>query len=86
MPIDTDRRGEPDMAEVSALLAERIESLATELVGEEPTNRRRGEWRFRGGMSLVVTVAGPRRGVWSDFNPPAGGRPPGPEACPAGTR
>lgn len=80
-PALTERRSgvvaAPGMREVAAMLARRIEELATDLVGEAPTASRRGEVRFRRRGSLVVFTAGPRRGVWFDHNPPAGGRAPG---------
>jgi hypothetical protein len=72
------------MGAVAAMLAERIEELATALVGAAPTDRHRGELRFRRRRSLRVVTAGPRRGVWSDHDPPPGGRPPGPKGAAGG--
>ncbi len=59
-------------SDVAAALAERVEALAVDLVGEEPTYRGRHEWRFypRGGLS--IEIAGDRRGIWCHHG--AGGR------------
>ncbi|MGH7057676.1 MAG: DUF7146 domain-containing protein, partial [Acetobacteraceae bacterium] len=58
---------EPGAAEITRSLAERIDRLAVELVGDEPTHRGRIEWRFYPRGGLVVQVAGEHRGVWHDF-------------------
>jgi hypothetical protein len=63
----------PDMATVAAMLAERIATLAVELVGAEPTERTRTEWRFRSRGSLAVAIAGPKRGSFYDFEGGEGG-------------
>ena len=69
--VRTDERA--DMATVAAALAERMADLAVALVGTEPTQRDRLEWRFRSRGSLAVVVAGPKRGAWHDHEAGAGG-------------
>ena len=61
-----------DIGEIARLLAERIEDLGLELLGE-PTSRARDEWRCRSRGSLCVHVAGPRRGRFSDYEAGEGG-------------
>lgn len=63
------------IASVNALLAERMGDLARELVGDDPTDRRRDEWRFRRKGSLSVMIGGPKRGMWHDFEAGHGGDP-----------
>jgi putative DNA primase/helicase len=64
-----------NIASVNTLLGERMGDLARELVGADPTERRRDEWRFRRKGSLAVMVGGPRRGLWHDFECGCGGDP-----------
>lgn len=66
-----------DIGAINTLLAERIGDLARELVGAEPTCQGRDEWRFRRKGSLALRVAGPRRGMWYDFEAGRGGDPVG---------
>jgi hypothetical protein len=49
---------------VSALLAERIEALATGLIGEAPSARSRSAIRYFAHGGMVITIAGPDRGLW----------------------
>ncbi len=77
-------RAAPDMRAIAAMLAERAEELAIALVGTVPTARIRSELRFRRKGSLVVFTAGSRRGKWFDHDPPADGRPPGPNGAAGG--
>ncbi len=56
-----------DAGAVAALLAERAEPLATEVVGAPPTSRSRDQVRFFEKGGLVVEIAGPRRGIWCSF-------------------
>lgn len=65
--------GRPDCATTAALLADRIEDLARELVGAEPTSRDRTEIRFRNRGSLAVVVAGEERGSFYDHEAGHGG-------------
>ncbi len=58
--------GHADVGAVAHTLADHMERLATDLTGERPTSRRGAEVRFRANGSLVVDVAGPRRGLWCD--------------------
>lgn len=51
-------------SDIAAALAERIDRLAIDLVGEEPTFRGLTEWRFYSRGGLAVHVAGERRGIW----------------------
>ena len=60
------------IAEVSHRLAERVEDLALELLGE-PTSRTCDEWRYRSHGSLRVCTAGPKRGRFTDFEAGEGG-------------
>ena len=53
-------------ADISAALADRIESLAIALTGERPAYRHGDEVRFRANHSLVIQVRGARRGIWCD--------------------
>ncbi len=53
-------------SEISALLAERMEQLATDLIGVAPTYRHGDTIRFRAKGSLVVEVRGARCGIWCD--------------------
>ena len=62
----------PDIAEVKALLAERMPDLARELCGE-PTDRARQEHRYRRKGSLAVVVAGQTRGSGYDHEAGQGG-------------
>ena len=50
--------------EIRNALADQIERLTTELVGEEPTCRARGRLRYYARGGLVITTSGPARGVW----------------------
>lgn len=63
------------IAAVNAKLSERIADLARELLGSEPTDRRRDEWRFRRKGSLAVLISGPKRGAWHDHEAGCGGDP-----------
>ncbi|WP_237213994.1 DUF7146 domain-containing protein [Falsiroseomonas oryziterrae] len=67
----TDR---PDLATVNARLTERMDDLAQHLAGE-PSSRSRDELRFRGKGSLSVMIAGPKRGIWHDYEASCGGDP-----------
>jgi len=62
----------PDLAEVVALLAERMGELATQLCGEA-TERGRETWRYRRKGSLAVVVQGTKRGSWFDHEAGQGG-------------
>ncbi|WP_051212651.1 DUF7146 domain-containing protein [Rubritepida flocculans] len=70
------RRHLHSVSDISAMLAERIESLAAELF---PAGRRHGhEWRVGSlageqGCSLGIRLREPRRGVWKDFAGGEGG-------------
>ena len=62
---------EPGAADISRMLADRLDSLLPELL---PGGRRYGNlWRAGSlagepGMSLVVYLAGPKRGHWKEYN------------------
>ena len=56
-----------DAGAVAALLAERAEALATEVVGAPPTSRSRDQVRFFEKGGLVVEITGPRRGIGCSF-------------------
>ncbi len=60
-------------ADLARELAPRIERLARELVGAEPTSRRPGVVRFRSRGSLAVCTAGAKRGSWFDHEAGRGG-------------
>jgi hypothetical protein len=61
------------MAEVAAMLGERMPELLTEITHDKPTTRGRTEWRFRGKGSLAVVVAGQNQGSWFDHEAGCGG-------------
>jgi putative DNA primase/helicase len=67
--------GRLDIAAVNALLAERMADLARDLVGADPSQRRRDEWRFRGKGSLSIMVGGTKSGQWFDHEAGRGGDP-----------
>jgi hypothetical protein len=62
-----------EASEISAALANRIENLASCLIGTQPTIKRRNEWRFRSHGSLAVVVAGTDRGAFYDHEAGTGG-------------
>jgi putative DNA primase/helicase len=80
----TARHDTPDMPAVAAMLADRIDALARQLVGEQPTSWKGTKLRFRAKGSLAVVIAGSGRGTWFDHDPPAGGRPAGPKGAAGG--
>ncbi len=53
-----------DAREIAAALADRIEDLAEQLVGEAPTYRTRTAIRFYARGGLAVTTSGRERGIW----------------------
>jgi putative DNA primase/helicase len=61
----------PFDALVPILVAD-IEALAVALLGQ-PTIRTRTEWRWGRKGSLSLSVAGPKRGLWYDFDQSRGG-------------
>lgn len=65
----------PDMGEVSALLADRIEDLARDLAGDRPVRITRGELRIGEHGRFKVEMRGSRRGLWCDHASRAGGDP-----------
>src|SRR2546423_310927 len=53
-----------DARDVAAMLAERIETPATALVGSGPTSKGPNAWRFYPRGGLVITICGAKRGLW----------------------
>jgi hypothetical protein len=53
-------------------LGDRIEDLARDLLGE-PVSKQRASWRFGAHESLLINVAGERRGRWYSFEEQRGG-------------
>lgn len=56
-----------DAGTIAAMLAERIEHLATTLTGAGPTSKSRNEVRFGRKGSLAVTISGPHEGHVADW-------------------
>jgi putative DNA primase/helicase len=55
-------------SDISAALAERVEQLALDLIGEKPSDRARSELRFGRKGALSIKTAGPHRGHFRDFS------------------
>ena len=56
-----------DLGALSARLAQRVADLAGCLTGEAATERGRTEWRWRTKGSLAIVIAGPKAGLWRDY-------------------
>ena len=51
-------------ADIAHALAERIDQVAVDLIGEDPSHRGRTQWRFYPKGGLVIDVAGLSKGLW----------------------
>lgn len=65
-------RQRPDARDIALRLADHIEQLAAELLGE-PSQRDKLGWRFGRKGSLALVVAGERRGHWYSHEEQRGG-------------
>ena len=61
------------ISDIAALLADRIEELATQLKGAAPTSRHRHDVRYGNRGSFSVCVSGPKRGLFTDHEEGSGG-------------
>jgi conjugative transfer relaxase protein TraI len=69
-PISTTRL---DAQRISALLTDQAEAVVEQLLGE-PKTRTGGQYRYGSKQgSLVITLAGDKRGLWHDFQTGQGG-------------
>lgn len=62
-----------EIAELAALLADRIEDVARDLAGDRPVRIARRELRIGEHGRFAVELRGPRRGVWCDHAGRQGG-------------
>ncbi|RYJ02901.1 MAG: hypothetical protein EON47_06000, partial [Acetobacteraceae bacterium] len=70
------RPGGDDLAEIKALLTERLEEVAEATIGQpSAASRRTKEWRFEGHGGAFLVVRGAKRGQFYSFATSAGGGP-----------
>lgn len=72
MSAARNRDAEDDLSDLRARLREIAEDVGLALFGE-PSQRSRNEWRWGNRGSLVLTLQGPKRGLWFDHEAGQGG-------------